>query len=206
MFATLYSHISRFLLRALEYYEEGSWKRALHAVTKPAALRYNGIIKDIHRTTDAIAAHATAGSQAEQRDIHEQFLAAHQMIEGKASSNTAGQAKIPQKLQQLHDLITATRAEHAEISRSVFSIQSTQALHVIYSQYSIDHQSCLQMSIGLRNHHHHREKLPSGEPLACNHGINQPLPHFFPSKCGLHTETPLKTFVQISLSNFLAIN
>jgi hypothetical protein len=152
MFATLYAHIIRFLLRALEWYEEGSWKRAIHAVTKPAALRYNDIINDINRTTDKIMAHATAGSQAEQRDIHQRFLAAQRMIEGNASSSTAGQARILQKLQDLHDLVTATRAEQAEISRSIFSIQSTQALHVIYSQCSIDYQSCLQMSIGLRNH------------------------------------------------------
>ncbi|KAJ5683880.1 uncharacterized protein N7477_000225 [Penicillium maclennaniae] len=158
MFAILYAHIIRFLLRGLEWYEEGSWKRAIHAVTKPAALRYDDIINDIHRTTDKITAYSSAGSQAEQRDIHLKFLAAQRMIEENASSSTAGQARILQQLEDLHDLVTATRAEQAEISRSVFSIQSIQALHVIYSQCSIDHQSCLQMSIGLRNHRRFRQR------------------------------------------------
>ncbi|KAI2788324.1 hypothetical protein POX_e06338 [Penicillium oxalicum] len=153
LFASLYAHIIRFLLRALEWYEEGSFKRAIHAVTKPAALRYNDIIHDINSTTDKMMAHAVAGSQVEQRDIHRRFLKVQRTVEENALSNTTGQAEILQKLQDLYNLVAISRAEQAGISRAVFSIQSAQALQVIHAQCSIDHQSCLQMSIGLRNHH-----------------------------------------------------
>ncbi|EAU29358.1 predicted protein [Aspergillus terreus NIH2624] len=158
MFATLYAHIIQFLLRALEWYEERPWKRAMHAVTKPAALRYTDIINNIHQTTDKITAHATAGSHAEQRDIHRKFLAIQKMMEQNASSSTDGLTRILQELQDLKNLLAATRAEQVQISRSVFSIQSTQALQVIQSQCKIDHQSCLQISIGLRNHRRFRQR------------------------------------------------
>jgi hypothetical protein len=45
----LYAHIVRFLIRALKYYEESSIMRAVHSITKPAALRYNDLIKLIQR-------------------------------------------------------------------------------------------------------------------------------------------------------------
>lgn len=158
MSATLYAHIIQFLLRALEWYEEGPWKRAMHAVTKPADLRYTDIINNIHQTTGKITAHATAGSHAEQRDIHRKFLAIQKMMEQNASSSTDDLTRILQELQDLKDLLAATRAEQVQISRSVFSIQSTQALQVIQSQCKIDHQSCLQISIGLRNHRRFRQR------------------------------------------------
>ena len=150
-FSTLYAHVIRFYLRALEWYEEGSWKRAIHSVTKPAPLRYSDIINDIHRTTNQIGALAVAGSQAEQRDMHRQLVMAREIIEGNHKSNTMEQEKLQQKLQDVYNLLSSMRAEQEKISRCVVGIQWTQALHVIAAQCLIDHQACLQTSINLRN-------------------------------------------------------
>jgi hypothetical protein len=150
-FANLYTHIIRFLLRALEWCEEGSLKRLIHSVTRPVPLRYSDIINDINRTAASIAAHATTSSQAEQRDIHHEVFATRKLIEANQTSSSTDEAKVLPKLQDLYDLVAIMHAEQHEISRSVFRIQSTQALQVISAQCLIDHQADLQMSIHLRN-------------------------------------------------------
>lgn len=156
MFANLYAHIIRFLLRALDWYEEGSWKRILHSITKP--LRYNDIINDINRSTLTIAAEASTISQVEQRDIHHELIAARKSIEENQTSNSTEQAKVLAKLQEVYNLVIMTHEEQKEISRSVFRIESTQALHIISAQCSIDHRTDLQTSIRLRNQRRFTQK------------------------------------------------
>ncbi|KAF2199214.1 hypothetical protein GQ43DRAFT_357258, partial [Delitschia confertaspora ATCC 74209] len=83
--ATLYVHIISFLVRALEWYEESKLKRAIHPITKPAALRYNDFIKEIQRCTRTVYDLAAASSHVEQRDIHHQIrypVSAVQCLEG----------------------------------------------------------------------------------------------------------------------------
>ena len=40
----LYAYIIRFLVRAWEYFSESKLSRAIHAITKPSALRYDDIL------------------------------------------------------------------------------------------------------------------------------------------------------------------
>ncbi|KAJ6007817.1 hypothetical protein N7540_011793 [Penicillium herquei] len=151
IFVRLYVHIIRFLLRALEWYEEGPWRRAIHSITKPVSLQYNDIINDIHRATTSISANLAANSQAELREVHNKLLKTEKMIESIRVSGSTDQEKILQKLQDLYSLLAATRSEQAEISRSVSTIQSTQALHVISTQCLIDHQTSLHRATSLRD-------------------------------------------------------
>ncbi|KAI0426472.1 hypothetical protein F5Y09DRAFT_351156 [Xylaria sp. FL1042] len=73
--STLYAHIMRFLIRALKYYEESRLMHVVHSITRPAALRYDDLIKLIRREEEMVRRHAITSSQAEIRDVHNSIRA-----------------------------------------------------------------------------------------------------------------------------------
>ncbi|KAK2878124.1 hypothetical protein FQN49_001123 [Arthroderma sp. PD_2] len=152
--AVLYARIIRFLLRALEWYEEGRVKRALHSITKPAALRYNDIIQDIHQAAESIAAFAVTSSQVEQRDMHGEVVTIRKTLETSQLKIENQVMDLHQKVQLMADLMSSNYTLHldgqSKIYQSLSAIQSTQAIQIIHSQCVIDHQSGLQASRALR--------------------------------------------------------
>jgi len=66
----LYAHILRFLIRARDWYEEGTLRRWLHSITRPAELRYNDLLEQIAQSSRLIDQLAAYGSQAEIRNIN----------------------------------------------------------------------------------------------------------------------------------------
>ena len=68
--ANLYAYIIRFLIRAQAWYQESKLLHALHAFTRPAELRYADLIEEIEACTRTVCSLASAGAQAEQRDMH----------------------------------------------------------------------------------------------------------------------------------------
>jgi len=66
----LYAHILRFLIRARDWYEEGTLRRWLHSITRPAELRYNDLLEQIGQSSRLIDQLAAYGSQAEIRNIN----------------------------------------------------------------------------------------------------------------------------------------
>jgi hypothetical protein len=70
---TLNCHIMTFLCRALDWYESSSFSRAVQSFARPAALRYDDLIEDINKALSKVTDLSVAGSQAEQRDMHEEM-------------------------------------------------------------------------------------------------------------------------------------
>ena len=68
--ADLYAYILRFLIRAQGWYQESRLLHAFHSFTRPAELRYADIIEEIEACTRTVDRLASAGAQAEQRDMH----------------------------------------------------------------------------------------------------------------------------------------
>jgi hypothetical protein len=129
---------------------------------KPAPLRYNDILDDIHRVTTQIAAHATAGSQAEQRDMHQELVAVKEIVKSGNEANTREQKELQRKLQVVMNLVTELKIdihsdqalakfERGQIQKTLTSVHSTQYLQVISNQCTIDHQASLEMARNLRN-------------------------------------------------------
>ncbi|KAF3228106.1 hypothetical protein TWF192_007917 [Orbilia oligospora] len=67
---TLYAHIIKFLLRAVKWYQQPTWKRAVSSITEPFALHFKDILEDISEQSRQIDQLAVAASQAELRDMH----------------------------------------------------------------------------------------------------------------------------------------
>ena len=68
--AIMYAQIIRFLMRALEWFQESKLSHALHSLTRPVELRYDDLVGEISHSTGSINNLALASSQAEQRDMH----------------------------------------------------------------------------------------------------------------------------------------
>jgi hypothetical protein len=66
----IYSKIIRFFLRAERWYQQGKLRHAWEALSRPAELYYNDLVRDVEGCTKEIETLASAGAQAEQRDMH----------------------------------------------------------------------------------------------------------------------------------------
>ena len=137
--SVLYAHVMKFLLRALDWYEEGRVVHAIHSITKPAALRYDDLLEDIRRATRKIADLAIASSQAEQRDMHHEIQALRVLVTHFKEDMILGQSI---------QASTLLECRHA-----LSDIQLTQALTLISSACSVNHKSSLQASLLIRDKH-----------------------------------------------------
>jgi len=170
--ALLYSYIIKFLLRASAWYETSTISRTIQSFTRPAALRYVDLIEDIRKTVSKVNDLSVAGSQAEQRDIHEKlrevrnqqndlfpqfptwFEKMSRQIEHLATlvqqSNQEQQstvttlALIVQEVAQMKQNITAS---HIDIRHTLSDIQLTQALTFITSTCPIDHKATYEHAL-----------------------------------------------------------
>jgi len=66
----LYAHILRFLIRARDWYEEGTLRRWLHSLAWPAELLYSDLLEQIAQSSRFIDQLAAYGSQAQIRDMN----------------------------------------------------------------------------------------------------------------------------------------
>jgi hypothetical protein len=66
----LYAHVIRFLIRAHDWYREGTLRHIVHSVTRPAELRYQDLLESIEASSRTIEKLAIAGSQVELRQMH----------------------------------------------------------------------------------------------------------------------------------------
>ena len=137
--SVLYSHIIKFLLRALEWYEEGRIAHAIHSITKPAALRYDDLLEDIRRDTRRVADLAITSSQAEQRDVHHELRNLTVLFKQFREDMVLDQSLKDAALVKCH--------------QALCDIQETQGLTLISSQCSVDHRSSLQASLLSRDRH-----------------------------------------------------
>ena len=168
--ALLYGHIVRFLVRALDWYEESKLAHALHSITRPASLRYDDLIKDIHRDAQSITSYAITSSQAEQRDMHIEIRAIRSLVDSAITRNQNEQQNVDDKLSaltetvaRLQESILLDQSVHAnariDIRIALAEMQLTQALTLISSQCNIDHQSSFRASVVLRDRHRYTSRL-----------------------------------------------
>ena len=66
----LYAHIIQFLIRAYDWYREGTFRHILHSITRPSELRYQDLLEHIAACSRNIEQLAAAGSQVEIREMH----------------------------------------------------------------------------------------------------------------------------------------
>ena len=69
----LYAYIIRFFIRAHDWYQESTLHHVLHAITRPAELRYKDLLDKITERSHAVDQLALSASQEEQRTMHKKL-------------------------------------------------------------------------------------------------------------------------------------
>lgn len=159
----LYAHILEFLVRASEWYEEGKIARALHSITRSTALRYDDLLIEIRRATQAIADSATTSAQAEQRDMHHGVQALTLTVK-QLREDIAEQKNVHHEVHFLKHIIKQFREDMLldqsikastllDCQNSLFDIQLMQAFELISSTCSVNYRSSYQLALRVRDKH-----------------------------------------------------
>lgn len=127
-------HIITFLYRALEWYESSSFSRAIQSIARPAALRYDDLVSEIKKTSAQVDSLSVAGSQAEQRGMHEEMILEH---DSQQNFRCAMSSRLDEMQHQLNTLVRrqssegdlkAVYAELRDLTVLVHAIARNQAL------------------------------------------------------------------------------
>ena len=68
--ANLYALFMKFLVRAMQWYQGGSFKHAIHAFVKPVAIAYKDILEEIEESSRSLDQWVATAAYAEQRAMH----------------------------------------------------------------------------------------------------------------------------------------
>ncbi|KAI0536027.1 hypothetical protein GGR58DRAFT_514881 [Xylaria digitata] len=127
----IYANILKFLLRALSWYQESKAMHIIHAITRPAELRYNDLLETIASLSQAMTESAWASSHAEQRDIHTDITT---LVHWKPRLET----KVDELMAHILDVKNCVLAEQAinasarlDVSQKLSEIQLAQVLQRI---------------------------------------------------------------------------
>ncbi|KAH8662867.1 hypothetical protein BGZ60DRAFT_530024 [Tricladium varicosporioides] len=127
----MYAHILRFLMRALRWYQESKAKHALHAITRPAELRYDDLLKKILSLSDSLTRFAQVSGQAEQHDIHSKVK--QHLSEQKAMQISVEQ--LTSLVLQMKESIASEQAINAsvriEVRQTLSEIQLVQFMSLL---------------------------------------------------------------------------
>ncbi|KAL5392124.1 hypothetical protein DPSP01_000645 [Paraphaeosphaeria sporulosa] len=142
-------HIITFLCRALDWYESSSFSRALQSITKPAALRYDDIIMEIDKTLAQVHVLSVTGSQAEQRDMHEEM---REDRDDRRDFRSVIQSRLDEMQHQLNALVRQKyyegdlKAVHTELR------DLTDLIHAISMAQTSSEKTLLQELLVMKQH------------------------------------------------------
>lgn len=154
----LYEHIIRFLIRAWDFYHETKIMHVIHSVTRPAALRYDDLLKSIQRDAESVRRLAMTKSQEEVRSVHKEVRDLRERLEmviaGRQIDSDA-LVILQGKTDVLTEMLTEFRQTQAwanaaqaksqlEMHTSMSGLHTSQALMMLHSQCSVDHMQVLQ--------------------------------------------------------------
>lgn len=66
----LYANLLQFFIRALNWYQENTFKHILHSITRPVELRYRDLLERIEELSRKVDQLSASASRAEIRAIH----------------------------------------------------------------------------------------------------------------------------------------
>lgn len=168
----LYAHIMRFLIRAWKFYHESKFMHAMHSVTRPAALRYDDLIKSIQRDAESIQRLVTTNSQKEIRSVHKEVGESRgklEMVITRQKMDSDAWDCLKGKVAALTEMLTEFRQTQAqanaaqaksqlEMHASLSEIHSSQALLMLQSQCSLDHKLVLQVASAEQSCYRHSRR------------------------------------------------
>ena len=169
---SLYSYILRFLIRGLGWYQENKLKHALHSITRPSELRYDDILTRMAGLARNLDEAASAGSHAEQRDMHNSIrrqLQQQEVLQQSIESLTDQVAKLQLSLAADRALNDCARVEFRQ---ELSNIQLAQFLHAIRVHQLPEPVDSLQASLFLATRRS-TKVVPKGPPFWLQDEVQQ---------------------------------
>jgi hypothetical protein len=161
----LYALVIKFLIRAFSWYCEGKLLHAYHAITRPAALRYDDLIKHICEASADISNLASVSSHAEQRDIHIELRS--------LSSEVRAITGVLSQLQRIAvDEQTVNASTRIEIQQSFYELKISQVFAVLTTGSCLNPQSSLATCRFLRDRRR-RGLKSTGIPISRDQTVHQ---------------------------------
>ncbi|KAH7333075.1 hypothetical protein BKA65DRAFT_564106 [Rhexocercosporidium sp. MPI-PUGE-AT-0058] len=147
-----------FLVRSLRWYQESRFLHLVHAITRPAELRFNDLIEDIRLLSHSLMDLALASSHAEQRDMHTE--------QNRASSSQRELldevCRLTRLVEQLCEAIVANQAINTsaqiELRQDLSSIQLGQVLSLFSNSILLEPMKSLQSALFMRDRRRRRGK------------------------------------------------
>ncbi|PSN67616.1 hypothetical protein BS50DRAFT_522257 [Corynespora cassiicola Philippines] len=140
----LYAHIMEFLVRAHDWYKEGTFRHILHSITRPAELHYKDLLENIEDCSRNIEQLAVAGSQVELRDMHNNMKLMAARLE--RSENT---------LMELKSLILTSLID---TNQKVTDIQFSEMIGIAVTGLSFNHEESFQQALSIRKLRDHSQR------------------------------------------------
>ncbi|KEF52041.1 uncharacterized protein A1O9_12031 [Exophiala aquamarina CBS 119918] len=160
----LYVLVIKFLIRAFGWYCEGRLLHAYHAITRPAALRYDDLIKHIGDASIDISSLASVSSHVEQRDIHLELRS--------LSSEVRAITGVLSQLQRIAvDEQTVNASTRIEIQHSFYELKISQVFTALTTGSLLDPQSSLATCRFLRDRR--RRLKTKGALVSQNQTVHQ---------------------------------
>lgn len=166
----LYAHIMRLLIRAWKFYHESKLMHVLHSVTRPAALRYDDLLKSIQKDAESVRRLAMMNSQEEVRSVHDDVRDLREKLETvitgqQIDSDALG--CLQNRMDVLTEMLTEFRQSQAwanaaqaksqlEMHASMSEFHSSQAMLMLHSQCSVDHKLVFQAASAEQSYYRNR--------------------------------------------------
>lgn len=145
---------------------------ALHSVTRPAALRYDDLIKSIQRDAESVRRLVMTNSQEEIRSVYNEVRDLRRKVEMVIDGQQTGSdawGRVQYKVDVLTEMLTELRQTQAwanatqaksqlEMHASMSEIHSSQAFLMLQSHCSIDHKLVLQTASAEQSYYRHRPR------------------------------------------------
>lgn len=166
----IYTHILRFLLQALDWYREGKLKHIFHSITRPAEIKYDGLLKEIASLSGSMTEIALASSHAEQRDMHtrqKDMFTEQLRMRTELQQSTRLQKQLQIGVDQLTELVLQMKESMAseqvinasariELRQQLSQIQLVQFLDLIKTDVLADPIKSFQSALFLHRRSHKR--------------------------------------------------
>lgn len=169
---SLYTNLMKFLIRAMKWYEQGAFKRALYAFTKPVAIQYQDILDDIDECSRRLDQHAAFSAYAEQRDMHLEQRDMHREQQLMRTENQESQfllgelmkafLSLQPQLAKLQDGQNQLSTAVWDTNDRVYDVQLSSMLSFTAGVPGLDPQQWLRISLVRRN----RRRLRAAQPHA----------------------------------------
>ncbi len=131
--ARLYAYLMQFLIKALKWHQEGTFKHIIHSFTQPVGIKYKDILENIEDCSRRIDQWAASSAQAELRDVHTLEQETYTNLENTGSVVRRSAVSVDEIMRRITDIapqLTTLISGQVNTNQRVFDLQLSQMLAI----------------------------------------------------------------------------